>query len=41
MDSDDAAILEAACLSAQGIPFRWVFAWKDGLPVAVTVVAHK
>lgn len=41
MDSEEAAILEAACLSALGIPFTWVFLWNGGLPVGVKVVAQK
>lgn len=38
MDSDERAILEAAALTALGIPFDYVFVCKDGFLVEVKVV---
>lgn len=41
MDSDERALMDAAVLAAQGIPFNVLFVWKDGALVEVKVVAQK
>ncbi len=30
MDQDERAVLEAACLSALGIPYQFVYVWHEG-----------
>jgi hypothetical protein len=41
MDQEEAALFQAACLDALGIPFKFVFVWKDELLVEVRVVAQE